>query len=58
MSQLTQPASLGNIPEELAKVKTVVGTGATYDRAAKIVEEMSTSNDFSEALALSLYEEI
>lgn len=48
----------GMIPEELAKVKDVAGTGATYDRAAKIFEEMSTSDNFAEFLTLPLYEEI
>lgn len=46
------------IPEELAKVKEVVGDGATYDRAAKIFEDMSTSENFAEFLTLPLYEEI
>ncbi|MFZ6710948.1 malate synthase A [Undibacterium sp. TC9W] len=46
------------IPEELAKVKEVAGTGPTYDRAAQIFEEMSTSEDFAEFLTLPLYEEI
>ena len=46
------------IPEELAKVKALVGNGATYDRAAQIFEEMSTSADFAEFLTLPLYEEI
>ena len=46
------------IPEELAKVKTVVGNGSTYDRAAVIFEEMSTSATFAEFLTLPLYEEI
>jgi len=46
------------IPEELAKVKSLVGSGATYDRAAQIFEEMSTSSDFAEFLTLPLYEEI
>jgi malate synthase len=46
------------IPEELLKVKTVVGDGATYDRAATIFEEMSTSESFAEFLTLPLYEEI
>jgi malate synthase len=46
------------IPEELAKVKSVVGAGATYDRAARIFEEMSTSESFAEFLTLPLYEEI
>ena len=46
------------IPEELAKVKETVGQGATYDRAAQIFEEMSTSESFAEFLTLPLYEEI
>ena len=46
------------IPEELAKVKTVAGNGPTYDRAAQIFEQMSTSADFAEFLTLPLYEEI
>lgn len=47
------------VPEELAKVKAVVGGDtATYDRAAKIFEEMSTSEAFAEFLTLPLYEEI
>ena len=46
------------IPVELAKVKELVGNGATYDRAAQIFEEMSTSDNFAEFLTLPLYEEI
>jgi len=46
------------IPEELVKVKEVAGNGPTYDRAAQIFEEMSTSEDFAEFLTLPLYEEI
>ncbi|CAG2141611.1 Malate synthase A [compost metagenome] len=47
------------IPEELAKVKTLVGGDtSTYDRAAQIFEEMSTSEDFAEFLTLPLYEEV
>lgn len=47
------------VPEELAKVKTVVvGETSTYDRAAKIFEEMSTAEAFAEFLTLPLYEEI
>lgn len=44
--------------EELVKVKLSVGDGATYDRAAQIFEEMSTSAEFAEFLTLPLYEEI
>ncbi len=48
------------IPEELAKVKAVVGAeaGNTYDRAAQIFEQMSTQESFAEFLTLPLYEEI
>lgn len=46
------------IPDELAKVKALVGAGATYDCAAQIFEEMSTSDTFAEFLTLPLYEEI
>ena len=46
------------IPEELAKVKETAGQGQTYDRAAQIFEQMSTSESFAEFLTLPLYEEI
>ena len=46
------------IPQELAKVKDVAGTGPTYDRAAQIFEQMSTQEAFAEFLTLPLYEEI
>ena len=47
------------IPEELAKVKAIVGGDTTtYDRAAAIFEKMSTQDEFSEFLTLPLYEEI
>ena len=47
------------IPEELAKVKASVGGDTkTYDRAAEIFEQMSTSEGFAEFLTLPLYEEI
>ncbi|GJG95607.1 malate synthase A [Cupriavidus pauculus] len=46
------------IPEELAKVKEIAGNGPTYDRAAQIFEQMSTSEDFAEFLTLPLYEEV
>lgn len=48
------------IPEELEKVKQVAsdGTHASYERAAVIFEEMSTSEQFEEFLTLPLYEEI
>lgn len=47
------------IPQELAKVKEVVGGDtSSYDRAAQIFEEMSTSESFAEFLTLPLYEEV
>jgi malate synthase len=47
------------IPDELAKVKQVVGSPApTYERAAKIFEAMSTADEFAEFLTLPLYEEL
>lgn len=46
------------IPEELAKVKEVTGGGATYDRAARIFEQLATAEEFEEFLTLPLYEEI
>jgi len=49
------------IPDELPKIKALVGDAAfeaTYVRAAKIFEEMSTSEDFAEFLTLPLYEQI
>lgn len=46
------------IPEELVKVEEIAGSGPTYDRAAQIFEQMSTSEDFAEFLTLPLYEEI
>lgn len=46
------------IPEELAKVKEVVGPSQAYDRAADIFEKMSTQEAFAEFLTLPLYEEV
>ncbi|QHE92336.1 malate synthase A [Pandoraea fibrosis] len=47
------------IPQELANVKEGVGQVApTYDRAAVIFEQMSTSEDFVDFLTLPLYEEV
>lgn len=48
------------IPEELAKVKAILGgnAGATYDEAARIFEQMSTSAEFSDFLTLPLYEKL
>ncbi len=57
-SKITADRVRKMIPEELLKVKEIVGSGATYDRAAQIFEEMSTSEDFAEFLTLPLYEEI
>ncbi len=57
--KITAEMVRGLVPEELAKVKAVVGgETATYDRAAKIFEEMSTAEAFAEFLTLPLYEEI
>lgn len=56
--KVTAEMVVAMIPEELAKVKELVGGGVTYDRAAKIFEEMSTSATFAEFLTLLLYEEI
>jgi malate synthase len=45
--------------QELEKVKaSIAGETKTYDRAAQIFEEMSTSANFTEFLTLPLYEEI
>jgi len=47
------------VPQELAKVKeSVGGDTSTYDRAARIFEQMSTQESFAEFLTLALYEEI
>lgn len=48
----------GMVPEELVKVKETVGGGASYDDAATIFAEMSTSENFAEFLTLPLYEKI
>ena len=47
------------IPEELAKAKgEVEGESGNYERAARIFEAMSTSEQFPEFLTLALYEEL
>jgi malate synthase len=47
------------VAEELAKVKASVGgDGRSYDRAAAIFGQMSTSERFAEFLTLPLYEEL
>ena len=47
------------IPEELAKVKAVVGPNSpTYDYAAQTFEKLTTQQEFAEFLTLPLYEEI
>jgi malate synthase len=47
------------IPEELARVKQAVDEApANYERAARIFEVMSTSEEFIEFLTLPLYEEL
>jgi malate synthase len=47
------------VPEELAKVKAIVGdAGPTYDQAAGIFAELTTAADFAEFLTLPLYERL
>jgi len=47
------------VPEELAKVKTVVGSdSATYDQAAAIFADLTTAPAFAEFLTLPLYEQL
>lgn len=46
------------IPQELARVREVVGSSPAYDRAAQIFEQMCTREEFAEFLTLPLYEEI
>jgi len=46
------------VPDELTRVKEVAGSSATYDDAARIFVEMSTSDNFAEFLTLPLYERI
>lgn len=46
------------VPGELQKVKAITGNESTYDEAAKIFVEMSTSDSFAEFLTLPLYERI
>ncbi len=46
------------IPDELEKVKEVTGGGPTYDQAARIFVDMSTSENFAEFLTLPLYERV
>ena len=56
--KITAELVKGMVPEELAKVKETVGGGSTYDEAAKIFVDMSTSENFAEFLTLPLYEKI
>jgi len=47
------------LPEELAKVKSVVGgDGRTYEQAAAVLLELVCSDDFTEFLTLPLYERL
>lgn len=46
------------VAEELQKVKLFVGDSNSYDKAANIFEQMSTSTDFVDFLTLPLYEAI
>ncbi len=57
-SKITAAMVRSMIAEELLKVKQAVGEGASYERAAVIFEQMSTSEEFAEFLTLPLYEEI
>lgn len=57
-SKITAEMVRAMIEEELIKVKQAVGDGASYERAAVIFEQMSTSEEFAEFLTLPLYEEI
>lgn len=57
--KVTQELVRAYIPEELARIKELVGPKSpTYDRAAEIFEQMSTQDEFAEFLTLPLYEEI
>jgi malate synthase len=56
--KVTVEMVMAMIPEELAKVKAEAGNNMAFDRAAKIFEKMSTSQEFVEFLTLPLYEEI
>lgn len=56
--KITAEMVRGMIAEELQKVKLSVGEGVSYERAAHIFEQMSTSESFAEFLTLPLYEEI
>jgi malate synthase len=47
----------GYIAEELQKVKASGAVGE-FDKAAKIFDTMSTSEEFTEFLTLPLYEEL
>jgi malate synthase len=47
------------VPEELAKVKAIVGTPApTYEQAAGIFSDLTTAAIFAEFLTLPLYEQL
>jgi malate synthase len=55
--KVTEQLVRGLIAEELARVKAAVGGDTSnYDRAARIFEDMSTSEEFAEFLTLALYE--
>ena len=56
--KITEELVRSMVPAELEKVKATTGGGPTYDEAAKIFIEMSTSADFAEFLTLPLYERI
>lgn len=56
--EITDDLVRAMIPDELEKVKETTGGGPTYDQAARIFVEMSTSENFAEFLTLALYERI
>jgi malate synthase len=47
------------LPEELAKVKSVVGGDVrTYEQAARVLLDLVCTADFAEFLTLPLYEQL
>jgi malate synthase len=59
--KVTQELVQSLIPQEMERIKALVGEAAynaTYTQAAKIFEQMSTSETFTEFLTLPLYERL
>lgn len=59
--KVTRELVRGLIPQEMVKIRTLVGEAAydaTYLQAARIFEDMSTSDTFAEFLTLQLYEKL